>query len=292
MENIKGKAKLVALALASLTSICNSIEAYASESSIRVAGSVKKDTLHIKALEDVEVKENIVNGTTVGTLREGIEIPFNMLLDSGYYEVHFNGKVGYVEADKVEVVYSYNAEHMVEFINNAVLYTTDNRRIELEDRQIGKLLKVSDNWSMVETNGVVGYVNSDNTRVLSDCFVVVEKSEQLGQFYQGAELLFESPVITGKDKSPTDSGDYEVYAKVKNCKMVGADYVSYADYCVKFNEENKEYLHSASWRSDDEFKDAKKIQKNQGSHGCVNCPDYFAWFLYEYCTVGDDVIVR
>ena len=298
MKNLKGKAKLMAMALTSFVyAMSSNVEACATEAVdkeiVNTEDFLNKD-LYVKALEDINIYDNVNKDNIIGSLEEGDKLLFNCLWDEGYYEVEYNNSLGYLECNKTDLISEYSFDNMVEIINDTTMYRDNDTNIELEKQSIGKLFANIGSWSLVEVDGNIGYVNTLDTEVLTNTFVVVDISDLSLTLYQNGEIILESPVITGKDSSPTDLGDFNVYQKCLDYTMRGENnsYTSFAKYVTKYNENSNEYIHDASWRSEAEFNNRKLIRSNKGSHGCVNAPLDTAKKVYECCNVGDRVIIR
>ena len=304
-SNISKKAKFLGMLIAMAVSSFNSVEACANEVSDKevVMGDTKIDKkTYVKALEDINIYDSVECNKVIGTLEENKDLPFNCLWDEGFYEVKYNDSIGFVECNKCNMISKYNFVNMVEFMNDCTMYIEDNNGVtsvvNVEKQAVGGLVKTVGSWSLVYMDDKLGYVKSDNLRTLSDSFVVVDESDLMLYLYQDHNLILEAPVITGKEKHETDTGDFKVYDKKENYTMHGVDqdtgkpYESYVDYCVMYNKKHQEYIHDAKWRSAYEFENRKELVRKHGSHGCNNVEDVTAKTVYYVLDKGDDVIVR
>ena len=304
-SNISKKAKLLGMMMAMAVSSFNSVESCASEAKDK---EVVMDDLKInertcaKALEDINIYDSVECNNILGTLEEGKDLPFNCLWDEGFYEVEYNDSIGFVECNKCNLISKYNFENMVEFMNDCTLFTEDTNgvtnAVKVEKQAVGGLVKEIGSWSLVYIDETLGYVKNDNLRNLSDSFVVVDESDLMLYLYQDNQLILEAPVITGREKHETDQGDFKVYDKKTNYTMHGVDqdtgkpYESYVDYCVMYNEEHKEYIHDASWKSEADFENRFELPNIKRSHGCVKVKKRTAQTVYNVLDKGDDVIVK
>jgi lipoprotein-anchoring transpeptidase ErfK/SrfK len=113
-------------------------------------------------------------------------------------------------------------------------------------------------------------------------WIDVDISKQTLSAYEGATLLLETAVSTGKPYTPTPLGKFEIYARVPVQDMGGPNYllrnVQYVAYFYK------DYaLHATYWH--DNFGQPM-------SHGCVNLRTADAQWLYEWAPIGTPVHVH
>lgn len=304
-SNISKKAKFLGMLVAMAVSSFNSVEACANEVSDKelVIDNTKIDKKsYVKALEDINIYDSVECNNVIGTLEENKDLPFNCLWDEGFYEVEYNDSIGFVECNKCNLISKYNFKNMVEFINDCTMYIEDNNGItdvvNVEKQSIGGLVKEIGSWSLVYMDDKLGYVKSNSLRDLTNDFVVIDESDLMLYLYQDCNLILAGPDIIGREGCETDLGDFKVYDKRTGYTMHGRDkktgkeYSSYVDYCIMYNKEHQEYIHDAKWRSEDEFKNRKKLVRTSGSHGCNNVEDVVAKTVYYVLDKGDDVIVR
>ena len=300
---MKSKAKIAAYMMAMLVSAANTSKVYAEAPEVVDQEIFGEDTLeekqYVKALEDIDIYDNVNRDNVIGNIKAGQTLPYICLWDEGYYEIRYNDGIGYVECNKCDIIFKYVFENMIVLVNDVTMVKDDNTKVDVEQYSVGKLLKGNiGSWAMIEVDNQVGYVATKDIQILTDTYVLVDKSEQTLQLFQDDDLLLESPTITGRNGKSTDSGIFNVYEKKKDYLMKGFDedtkkwYSAFSKYVVKFNKEYKEYIHDASWRSANEFANAVNIYKSNGSHGCVNVPLETAKATFDMCEEGDIVIVR
>lgn len=121
--------------------------------------------------------------------------------------------------------------------------------------------------------------------------VVVNLNLQRLYAYENGETLFPSavPITTGKQGFETVTGEFAIYLKEQQHKMVspfpGIYYDDVVNYWMPF------YLgyglHDAPWRSIYGTQDYGHV----GSHGCVNIPFKETSILYNWAEIGTRVIV-
>lgn len=116
-------------------------------------------------------------------------------------------------------------------------------------------------------------------------WIEVDLSDQKIYAREGSNLFLESPISSGLARTPTPTGEFRVWYKIKSQKMSGGEGSSYyylpnVPYIMFF--ENKEVsgyrgysLHGTYWHND---------FGNRRSHGCVNLPTPVAEKLYYWTT--------
>lgn len=126
-------------------------------------------------------------------------------------------------------------------------------------------------------------------------YIDVDMSEQYVRVYdENSQIVLESDCVTGVPYHATDEGVYTVYEHVTNMTLVGLDYngdgqpdyQTPVSYWMPFN--GGQGLHDAYWRG--AF--GGDIYQYDGSHGCVNLPSDVAASLFDWCDVGEVVVVH
>ena len=215
---MKSKAKIAAYMIAALVGAANSSKVYAQAPEVIDQEIIGEDTLekkqYVKALEDINIYDSVNQDNVIGSMSAGQTLPFSCLWDEGYYEIEYNDALGYVECNKSDVIFRYDFENMITFINDTTMSRDDNTTVDVEQYSVGKLLRDNiGSWSMVEVDDKIGYVNTSDIEILDDTFVLVDLSDQNLKLYNNNEIILDCPVITGKDKTPTTCGSFEVYEK-------------------------------------------------------------------------------
>jgi lipoprotein-anchoring transpeptidase ErfK/SrfK len=121
--------------------------------------------------------------------------------------------------------------------------------------------------------------------------------------YLNGELLFATPVTTGRPELPTPTGAYHVMRKVANTTFFspwpkGSEYYYaplHIDYALLFRAGGF-YIHDAPWRAT--FGPGTNLPhelpggtQETGSHGCVNVPTSAGAWLFQWAAVGALVTV-
>ena len=126
-------------------------------------------------------------------------------------------------------------------------------------------------------------------------YIDVDMGEQHVRVYdENSQMVLESDCVTGVPGHATDEGVYAVYEHTPNATLVGfdyngdgqPDYQTPVSYWMPFN--GGQGLHDAYWRG--AF--GGNIYEYDGSHGCVNLPSDVAAQLFDWCVVGDVVVVH
>ena len=144
----------------------------------------------------------------------------------------------------------------------------------------GKELKVPEDLATVNGESKVLGSNDSNGR-----WIEVDLSEQKLKAWDGNSLFLETPVSTGLPWTPTPTGEFKIWVKLRYTKMEGGSGKYYYNlpnvpYVMFFENGSvpgwKGYgLHGTYWHND---------FGRQHSHGCVNLPTPIAEKLYYWVT--------
>lgn len=151
--------------------------------------------------------------------------------------------------------------------------TSDNIAIfEGEEMPVSELAMIPDS----SRNVVLGVAQEER-------WVEVDLSEQKLIAWEGDKLYLETPISTGLPHTPTPTGEFRVWIKLRATKMEGGQgayyyYLPNVPYVMFFyNQQVPQWrgfgLHGTYWHND---------FGNQRSHGCVNLPTPIAKELYEW----------
>ena len=238
------------------------------------------------------------------TFTPGVELQVLAEVSNGWLLVRNSGKIGYVSKeytisllDTLKLYYpsidlnELDVKNVVYVRTGLNFRTQPNTECEIiKQFDTYESLRVIDDcgdWYLVMTNEYeFGYVHKDYVIDLNEDYVIVDLSTQRLYMYNDDELLFTTPVTTGKDSTPSDIGLFSIYAKERDRYLVGADYRAFVNYWMPYN--GGEGLHDASWRS--EF--GTDTYRYGGSHGCINMPGDKAAMAYENSRVGTKVLVH
>jgi len=245
----------------------------------------------IEATTNVNVRPDAsTEHTELGTLTAGSRLQMLRILESGWYEVIYNGEIGYVSADYVKEVFTINGPvQKLVAMNEEAIISDAPYGMEIGSApqyEVARVYAEIDNYYYVECNGQIGFVPKSSCTTLQGTYVVVDISDQMVSLYQDQDVIFTSNVVTGADSTPSDLGIFDIDSKSMNATLTGPGYSVPVTYWMPYN--GGEGLHDASWRSS--F--GGQIYHNSGSHGCINMPDETAQTIYENVSVGDKVIVK
>jgi LysM repeat protein len=112
--------------------------------------------------------------------------------------------------------------------------------------------------------------------------IVVDLSEQRTYAYDNGVLVYDTLVSTGLPGTPTVTGDYQIYHRLRSQRMVGPDYdlpnVEWVQYFYQGYG-----LHGTYWHNNFGY---------PMSHGCVNMTNDAAQWFYEWADYGTPVHVQ
>ena len=248
--------------------------------------------------------EPSTEGKKLDTFEEGTELQVLAEVDNGWLLVRHNGEIGYVSSDYTtslleKLNYYYPELEMDELVVEKVIYNTSTElnlregegtdteiKDELTKYETARVLKETDDWYLVMTNDYeFGYLYKEYTKEMNGKFIVVDKSEQRMTLYNNNEVMVQTPVTTGKDSTPSDTGYFEIYGKDRNTYLMNNSFVQ---YWMPYN--GGEGIHDASWREEWEF--GTDIYHKSGSHGCINTPLEEVIQIYDNVKVGTKVLVH
>lgn len=121
---------------------------------------------------------------------------------------------------------------------------------------------------------------------IGDTYVEISINRQYLWFHKDGKIIAGGDIVTGDiDKGfKTNVGTYMLNYKQKGAILEGENYRSEVKYWMPFN--GNIGIHDANWRSS--F--GGNIYKENGSHGCVNAPEYLAKIIFENIEDGTPVI--
>ena len=228
--------------------------------------------------------------TTLGT---GQSLNLIYQEDEDWYKVDYQGQEAYVSTHYSEVVEQKHIKSpikkLVYFKQDSNLYSDDLESDSIKDipkLEATPIYGETDTHYVTSIDDQVGYIKKDVVGDLKGTFAIIDISDQTAYLYEDNELITSTPVVTGKNSTPTTKGLHEVWLMESNRYLTGADFKVHVDVVAFFH--NGEGIHDASWRS--AF--GGELYKNNGSHGCVNMPTEAAKTFYSNLSVGDKVLVK
>lgn len=255
-------------------------------------------TMEVKKAVQATTTVNIrslpsTDGTILGTLSPNKKLDLIYQENEDWYKVKYNESEAYVSAKYSNIVEDKQIKDEVQsvvcVIKDSTMY--DDKEQTLPIMSIPKYeaaliyKDLGDRYvASIEDN--IGYIKKEDTKVLDGTFVIVDISDQTAYLYEDNKLVSSTPVVTGKNSTPTTKGLHEVWLMQRDRYLTGADFNVHVNTVAFFH--NGEGLHDATWRGS--FGGTQ--YKNNGSHGCVNMPSKAAETFYSNLEVGDEVLVK
>lgn len=144
-------------------------------------------------------------------------------------------------------------------------------------------------------NGNSAYITNDNgesfymnTQDLDSNYIMVNLTDQKMYCFLNYQLACTYGTRSGRDSSPTHTGDYDIDWKAENWEFTNFP-GSRAKHWIPINEYG-EGLHDLV--GDDEANYGNNLYHDYGSHGCIRIPSAASQFVYDNYEVGDMVLVR
>lgn len=236
--------------------------------------------------EKIEESITVIPDTTLETeekLPDSKEEVMN-IIDNGIIE-----SIYYVKNDTTLTIPSFLTESKVE------------EQVTLPKLECLEVYDILDDTCLVKTNEYIGFTTLENLEELTGTFVVVDISSQEVKLYCNNEVILTTPVVTGKPKTPSDKGLFEIYDISHSRYLIdpNGEYKSYVDIMMKYN--GGEGLHDAEyhthedgfshgWRNASAF-GGDTYLKN-GSHGCINMLHEDVMTVSDYVDIGTKVLVK
>jgi lipoprotein-anchoring transpeptidase ErfK/SrfK len=110
----------------------------------------------------------------------------------------------------------------------------------------------------------------------------INQPKQIGIAYQEGKKLFEFPVITGDDESPTDQGIYVV--KLKDDNYYSRKYDTPMPYSIFFDLKGRKAIHEGEVPP-------TAIKRELATHGCIHVEPPYIQRLYNWADEGKTVVV-
>ncbi len=245
----------------------------------------------VQATTEVNVRpEPNTDRPEYGRLQLGEYVPMVRLLENGWYEVIYNGQLGYVKGDYVREANVVNGQvqKMVTLAEDTVISDAPygNEMDVAKLYEAAKIYGEVDQYYYAEVGGYIGYIPKNSCVDLNGTYVIVDISEQTATLYNNTDPVYSTYVVTGDDETPSDIGLFDIDSKERNATLTGPGYSVPVSYWMPYN--NGEGLHDATWRG--AF--GGDYYHYDGSHGCVNMPLEAAGVFFENVSVGDKVLVK
>lgn len=231
--------------------------------------------------------------------------------DGSWYQIDYLGQIGYIKGDFVQEV-----EKDTELTYQKMVYMTDdtylyrdlgNTYMSLLPRyQNALVINEMNGYYQVNIDGVIGYVNKQNTKSLSKTCVVVDLSRQILKVYQNSREVYRAKIISGRKSMQTNIGCFKIGHRAKNYTFENSNIFN--EYWIQFD--GNIGLHPADanggygWQKEAYFEESagnayknwikgngKTYPSEHGSHGCVNMQLEDIERIYPLVNVKDNVLV-
>lgn len=248
-------------------------------------------TTSIEATAKVNVRsEANTNCSVFNQLSKGDTLPLISDYNDEWYEVNYNGNIAYVFKQYAKVINNYTNKNelsdIVFMISKTPLYNIDDFKVikEIPKNEIAKVYAQTYDYYLVSVNGTFGYVSKEHSQSLGDNYVIIDISSQNLKVYVDDKVIIDTPIVTGKDSTPTYCGVFDVYKKEEN--VYWPEFNVTVRYGLAFN--RGEWMHDASWRKSFGGEEYHK----KGSHGCVNISSDVMDDVFENVEIGTPVLVK
>ncbi|MBD2627362.1 L,D-transpeptidase [Trichormus variabilis] len=123
---------------------------------------------------------------------------------------------------------------------------------------------------------------SKNQQISLSRWIEIDLSEQRLRAFEGKRVVYSYRISTGKSRTPTPVGRFQINSKYRINRMRGRGYdIPDVPYAMYFHQGYA--IHGAYWHN--RF-------GTPVSHGCVNLPVSQARKLYNWASMGTVVVVR
>ena len=241
---------------------------------------LKGEPISIEESEEVNTSEEVIDEVST---EETIETEKSL---EESIEVEIPRSPIQKEEDKFEAV--DNKYQYVYFNKSADIYDDINGNTIANIEVYNKAYEIFavDNWSLIEIDETLYYVENDYIDSLDSTFVEVDIGNQNVKLYVDNELIVDTDTVSGGKGHPTHVGIFKIWSMEHDRYLTGPGYKCWVSYFMPFD--GGIGLHDATWR--DKF--GGEIYKKNGSHGCVNLPREEAETIYENVGVGTKVLVH
>jgi len=110
----------------------------------------------------------------------------------------------------------------------------------------------------------------------------INQPRQVGIAYQEGKKLFEFPIVSGDEETPTNPGIYVV--KLKDNNYYSRTYDTPMRYSIFFDLKGKKAIHEGEVPP-------PEIKKELATHGCIHVEPPYIERLYDWADEGNTVVV-
>jgi lipoprotein-anchoring transpeptidase ErfK/SrfK len=110
----------------------------------------------------------------------------------------------------------------------------------------------------------------------------IDQIKQVGAAYEQGEKLYEFPIITGDDETPSPPGIYVV--KVKDADYYSRKFDTPMSFSIFFDFKGKRAIHEGEVPEPD-------LKKDLATHGCIHVEQPYIEELYDWTEAGKTVVI-
>ena len=224
----------------------------------------------------------------------------------GYYEVDYLGKVGYISDKYVQEEAIAKSDmtftRMASLKKSSAFYTDNtftNYYCYLPENQNIFIISEEGNYYRVMVDGIIGYIEKNNTKRLSETSVVIDLSRQMLKVVKAGKEVFRCRIISGRKELQTHLGCFTIGHRERNYQLTPEHLVA---YWLEFD--GNIGIHDANWQKDKYFTEVgnkaydnysrgrgKTYPYDHGSHGCSNTRLEDVAIIYDLVHKNDNVLV-
>lgn len=191
----------------------------------------------IKAKSKLNLREKpSISSKKIGSIPKNKRLDLVYSDTEGWYKVKFKEGYAYVSAEyaDVEEKKSLKApiEKVVYFPNCSKMYdeTLQTKIMDIPQLEAAPVYATKGDYYVTMIDNNLGLVPKKDTETLEGTFVIVDISDQEAYLYENNELVISTPVVTGKDSTPTTKGLHNIWRITHPTVLIGPDYRSPVDY--------------------------------------------------------------
>ena len=222
-----------------------------------------------------------------------------------WYKIDYLGKVGYVSkkyaSEKMIDEENINYKSIVYLTNDSLFYKNLNGEVYtyLPKYQNAFVISEDKNFYKVMVDGIIGYINKNDTKELSNTCIIIDLPRQILRVYKNTKEIRRFHIITGREELQTTIGCFKIGHHINGYQLTPENYVN---YWIQYN--GNEGIHDALWQDEKYFYENAKIAynnfangknilfpKKHGSHGCSNMMLNDAKEVYDLVKISDNVLV-
>ena len=239
-------------------------------------------TAGVNVRSGASTDSEVIGGLTPGTKMQIIDH------QNGWYKIDYFGRDGYVSDSyaKDTTIITGTPIKIVYCTSDTTLTTLYGTPVSVPKYEVGYVYEELPDRYLVSANNTLGYIPKYNCEELTGTFAIVDESDQRLDIYNNTTLVLSTPVVTGKDSTPTTKGCHKIAYKADDYYLTGEGYKEHVNHFLAYYD--GEGLHDASWKmlfGNDGYHE-------KGSHGCVNMPTDITEEVNNNLQVGDTVVIK